>query len=250
MKRLIYHKLALMLMGASALCPAQKTRLSNFGTMLADLGKTHFIIGLPAQLMPEKRVEPQTCERDYLTGILTCKDGTFKQAFFSPDDNLQELLLRLIDREQESIKLAIYAFTDGEIAQALVEAHQRGVKIEVVTDISCLRDKFNKIEYLQEKGIVVLVYNPSNKTVLNNIMHNKFVIFGKNVGGKSLVWTGSFNITKSARLNNQENIIILDEMHIIDRYSKQFALLQKRTKIKEPIKIAQRKKRYTTQVLT
>ena len=64
-------------------------------------------------------------------------------------------------------------------------------------------------------------------------MHNKFILFGKNVGGKSLFWTGSFNFTKSAKMNNQENVVILDEIQLIDRYNKQFAVLKERIYKKE-----------------
>jgi phosphatidylserine/phosphatidylglycerophosphate/cardiolipin synthase-like enzyme len=68
-------------------------------------------------------------------------------------------------------------------------------------------------------------------------MHHKFVLFEKNVGGKSLVWTGSYNFTKSATRNNQENIVLLDSKPLIDKYAKQFSLLQERTR-KLPVKYA------------
>ena len=101
-----------------------------------DLGKTHFIIGLqPEKVVHEQRVK-ECGQETNLCELLRCKDGSFKQAFFSPDDNVQNLLIKLIDNEQLSIKLAIFSFTDGEIAQALMRAQARGVNIEIVTDIS------------------------------------------------------------------------------------------------------------------
>ena len=205
-----------------------------------DLGKTHFIVGMPAV---EEQKEPGVtiCEVDDLTSLLHCVDGSIKQAFFSPDDNLEDLLIQLINAEQVSIKAAVYAFTSGEIAQALINAHRRGVQVEVVTDVSCTRDKFNKIADLKKNGIKIHIYNPPNTSILNNIMHNKFVLFGKNVGNKSLLWTGSFNFTKSAKVNNQENILVIDEMHLIERYSKQFSILKQRLKGKDPLKLAQKK---------
>ncbi len=45
------------------------------------------------------------------------------------------------------------------------------------------------------------------------------------------------------RLNNQENIIIVDEMHLIERYRKQFEVLKQRLKGKEPIELAHKGKR-------
>jgi len=201
-----------------------------------DLGKTHFIVGLPPQennVQEEVRIVPGTD----LHARLICKDGSCMHAFFSPDDDLEELLIQLINAEQMAIQLAVFSFTDGAIAQALINARRRGVKIVVITDISGARDKFSKIDLLKKNGITVLVYDPRNQTVLNNIMHHKFVLFEKNVGGKSLVWTGSYNFTKSATRNNQENIVLLDSKPLIDKYAKQFSLLQERTR-KLPVKYA------------
>lgn len=211
-----------------------------------DLGKTHFIVGLPPAQMVAK--DKEICTETEIPGLLHCKDGSFKQALFSPDDNLQEILVQLIDREKEYILIAIFSFTDSIIANALVEAKKRGVQVEIVTDISCTRDKFSKIDFLKENGIKVYVYNPRNVTILNNIMHNKFVLFGKNIENKPLLWTGSFNFTKSAQLNNQENILILDELSLIERYRKQFAILKERVARKVPQKLAHQKKRFITTI--
>jgi len=211
-----------------------------------NLGKTHFIVGLSPEKMIVK--EKEVCQQTESPGLLRCKDGSFKYALFSPDDDLQKMLVQLIDQEKEYILIAVFSFTNSIIAQALVNAKKRGVKVEIVTDISCVRDKFNKINFLKENGIKVYVYNPRNMTVLNNIMHNKFVLFGKNIEGKPLLWTGSFNFTKSAQMNNQENVLILDEIHLIERYQKQFAILKERVAQKAPQKLAHQKKRFITTI--
>ena len=190
-----------------------------------DLGKTHFIVGLPCVPPPPPLT---TRKNSAFIPALRGPDGSLCQAFFSPDDNLQEILIQLITTEQKSIKAAIFCFTDGDIARALIDAHYRGVHIEIITDTSCLKDKFNKIELLQKYRIPVYVYRPGALTIYNDIMHNKFVVFEKNVDGKSLVWTGSFNFTKSAKLKNQENVIVCDQIHLINRYTKQFAILKDR----------------------
>ena len=212
-----------------------------------ELGKTHFILGLPAPTSEaasaqSKKAEPAVCAANDLQSLLACVDGSYKQAFFSPDDDLETILIKLINAEERSIRVAVFSFTNGDIANALILAHQRGIPVEIITDISCLKDKFNKIDTLKKAGIKIWIYNPKNTGMLNNIMHNKFVLFEKNVGGKSLLWTGSFNFTKSAKINNQENIIIVDEMRLIDRYSKQYALLKQRLKGKSALKLAHKKK--------
>lgn len=191
-----------------------------------SLGKTHFIVGLPHEKI--NKVSQPACSASTLAELLQCHDGSLKKALFSPDDNIPQTLIQLIHNEQASIKAAVFSFTDGDIAHALVDAHRRGIDVELITDISGTRDKFNKIGILQKYGIKVHIYNPKIVTIFNNIMHNKFVLFGKNVNGKSLLWTGSFNFTKSAGMNNQENVLVLDEMHLIECYEKQFNILKER----------------------
>lgn len=211
-----------------------------------EFGKTHFILGFPHQTQAQQ----QSCSiaKEGLAQMLQCDDGSFKQAFFSPDDNLQTILIGLIDHEKSSIKIAIFSFTNGAIAQALVNAHKRGVQVEIVTDISSMYDRFGKIRWLKEQGIKVYVYNPFNRTILNDIMHHKFVLFDNNIEDKALLWTGSANWTKSAKENNQENILVLDEPYLIARYARQFNLLKDRTSNKEASNVSHHKKRFTTTI--
>jgi len=221
-----------------------KNRLVAFNSK--EFGKTHFIVGFPHEAQQQKPCS--AASKQGLAQILQCDDGSFKQAFFSPDNDLQKLLIELINNEEEGIEAAIFSFTSSAIAQALVNAHKRGIRVEIVTDISSMYDRFGKIRWLKEQGIRVYVYNPFNKAILNNIMHNKFVIFKNNVEGKSLLWTGSANWTRSAQENNQENILVLDEPHLIARYARQFDLLKDRTNHKEAHAISHNKKRFITTI--
>ncbi len=227
----------------TSLVGAQDTSIPTFDD--PTLGKTHFIVGLPPEQMAKKDI---SCVQTNVHGLLECADGTFKRALFSPEDDVQKTLLALIAQEKDYILVAVFSFTDGAIAQALIDAKKRGVSVEVITDISCTRDKFTKIEFLKDNGIKVYIYNPKNVSILNDIMHHKFVLFGKNIHNKQLLWTGSFNFTKSANVNNQENILILDELSLIERYRKQFALLKEKIIQKEPQKLAGKKKRFITTI--
>ncbi len=66
----------------------------------------------------------------YLSKALIADNGCVARAFFSPDDDVQSLLISLINAETKSIRLAIYMMTDQAIAQALVQAAERGVQVE------------------------------------------------------------------------------------------------------------------------
>lgn len=201
-----------------------------------NFGKTHFIIGYTDTVTSQepKQQKTSSSESDTTVETFVC-DGCVKRALFAPDDNIQKALLYLIEQEKESIKLAIFTFTDGDVAQALIDAQERGVIVEIIADAGSKSDRFSKIPLLKEKGFTVFVYDPDykkgvKKSLMASIMHNKFLVFGKNILGKSLVWTGSFNITKSAHRQNQENVLVLDDTKLIQKYAQQFEILKERSR--------------------
>ncbi|PKN03799.1 hypothetical protein CVU75_00325 [Candidatus Dependentiae bacterium HGW-Dependentiae-1] len=210
-----------------------------------DFGKTHFIVGYPANQIEKNQTESADSanvaqenadqaaqKKDDLAHEgpygLVCQ-GHVKQALFAPDDKVQEALVYLIEQEKKSIKAAVFFFTDSAIAKALLAAHERGVRIELLVDPTGLRDRFNRIKALQEKGIPVFVYNTISDSDLSGYMHNKFAVFAQNLFERPLVWTGSFNFTRSAHEKNQENVVLIDESWIVDKYARQFERLKKRS---------------------
>lgn len=186
-----------------------------------NFGKTNFIVGLPAEYHVDQVDAPYNDQ------------NCIREVYFSPDDDLQQKLISYIDKEKKAIYLAIFSFTDKEIAQALSSAHKRGVDVQVVADPSFLTDRFTKISFLEMQGVPIYMYDPkqspNHKATYSNLMHNKFVLFENNIDNRSLVWTGSFNFTKSARLSNQENVVVLSHPEIVAQYKEQFAALKNRT---------------------
>jgi mitochondrial cardiolipin hydrolase len=164
-----------------------------------------------------------------LTKLLLNEDKKIARAFFSPDDELKFLLIDLIDTEKKSLSVAIYTITDKEILRAFVRAHRRGINIEFVVDPAFERDRYSKVAHLANEGIKIWVYQSSSEERASSLMHNKFVIFGDNVEHHGLVWTGSFNFTVRAHERNQENVVILDDKHIVDRFKTHFELLKERS---------------------
>lgn len=163
----------------------------------------------------------------YLQSLLIDNDNKILKAFFSPDDNLKDILLTLIACEKKSIKITMYTITEKDIAQALIDAHKKGIKVECISDRTYGADKFSKIPRLANYAIPIWVYQTEEKN--GSLMHNKFVIFEDNISNKSIIWTGSYNFTKRAGEANQENVIIIDNQNIFNRYNQQFDIIKKRS---------------------
>ena len=194
----------------------------------STFGRTHFIVGMSAD--ETNQVKQDAGEQPSSDLDVPINNGLVRRAYFSPDDGIEKKLIDLIDHEQISLKIAVFQFTNGEIARAVKRAQTRGVAIDIITDPLCLQDKFNKIAWLAQEGVKIYVYNAdANKSTLSNKMHHKFVVFGKNVDDKKLVMMGSFNFTKSADIANQESVVVLDDNQIIGQFNNQYARLKERS---------------------
>ena len=206
---------------------SRRSRTSLF-ELPVNFGKTHFILGLSREDIAAAR----SAQTEF--GVTEDNCG-MDEVFFSAEEDLQQKLIYYIDREQKAIWLAIFSFTDKQIAEALIRAKERGVDVQVVVDPGFLNDRYTKIDWLYESGLPVFVHNPkharNNLSTMSNLMHHKFAIFFQNIDDRPLVWTGSFNFTKSARLSNQENAVVLSSSRIVKQYMEQFERLKERTRI-------------------
>ena len=126
---------------------------------------------------------------------------------FTPPSGCGAVIASLISKTEESIYVQAYGFTSGEIAKALINASNRGVKVRVLLDKSNIGAKYSKMRDLRKAGIEVLIDEVSG------IAHNKIIIIDA-----SLVITGSFNFTTSADIRNTENVIIIKDKQVAQRY--------------------------------
>lgn len=205
--------------------------------ILADasgIGKTHFLIGgtgdQPSKSVSQAMVQSTSSAGVSLTpslidGIPLNCDGRICSVLF---DKFYDTLTLLIEREQKKISMAAYMFTDKRIARLLEDACARGVIVEVVTDLSCLRERSNKLGDLYEAGVTVFICMPERKGSKSSLMHNKFILFDTNIYGRKIVWTGSANMTRSALTEvHHENVVVLDDPVLYQSYEKEFAQLKK-----------------------
>ena len=134
------------------------------------------------------------------------------QVFFSRVDNPQAAVLQQLNGAEQTLHIALYYFTDAELADAVVRAHQRGVQTYVYLDKSQVNHQHAKARYLATQGVPVRISSNSA------IMHNKFAI----IDGSAII-TGSYNWTKSAYQRNDENLLIIHRADVAQRYMQRFA---------------------------
>lgn len=129
------------------------------------------------------------------------------QVYFSPNGGATEAVVNALEHATNAVWVQAYSFTSAPIARALVEANRRGAKVQVVLDKSQRTEKYSEADFLRHSGIPTLI------DAQHAIAHNKVVI----IDGY-LVLTGSFNFTKAAEDHNAENLLIINDPVLAQRY--------------------------------
>jgi phosphatidylserine/phosphatidylglycerophosphate/cardiolipin synthase-like enzyme len=131
--------------------------------------------------------------------------------------NFPQKLIERINAATHSIDMALYSFFDlPQVADALVAAKNRGVKIRFVYDN---RPTQNNVQTLINNGIPVLKRNSG----LAGIMHNKFFIFDARdtIPNNDWLWTGSWNVS-GLETNWENNVIEINDPTITQAYKIEF----------------------------
>jgi phosphatidylserine/phosphatidylglycerophosphate/cardiolipin synthase-like enzyme len=129
------------------------------------------------------------------------------QVYFSPKGGATEAVVAALDHATNAVLVQAYSFTSAPIAKALVEAHRRGVDVQVILDHSQRTEKYSEADFLKNSGIPTLI------DAQHAIAHNKIMIIDGYV-----VLTGSFNFTKAAEEHNAENLLVINDPVLAKRY--------------------------------
>ncbi len=129
------------------------------------------------------------------------------QVYFSPKGGCTEAIIQEIDRAKTEILVQAYSFTSQPIAEALLLAHKRGIKVQVILDKSQRSGKYTSSTFLANVGIPVYI------EAFRAIAHNKIMVIDQET-----VITGSFNFTRAAEEKNAENLLIIKSKELAKIY--------------------------------
>ena len=75
------------------------------------------------------------------------------EVYFSLYDNPQKEIIKNINQAESFINIAMYIFTDREIALPLIKARERDVKVRLYLDKDQVDYKYSQYRFLVQKGI-------------------------------------------------------------------------------------------------
>jgi phosphatidylserine/phosphatidylglycerophosphate/cardiolipin synthase-like enzyme len=119
-------------------------------------------------------------------------------AHFSPKGGCTDAIVRELKAARREVLVLAYSFSSKPIAEALVEAKMRGLRVEIVLDRSNETETYSDLKYFVEQGLAPLIDSH------HAIAHNKVML----LDGHTIV-TGSFNFTHQAEQENAENLLVV-----------------------------------------
>ena len=135
-------------------------------------------------------------------------------AYFSPGDTCLRRLCDLMRGCRDTLDICVFTIADDRLTEAILDCHARGVQVRVVSDNDKQHDSGSDIDRLRARGVQVRVDDaPSH-------MHHKFALFD----GRVLA-NGSFNWTRSATRDNDENLVVSDDANLVRVFGLQFVKL-------------------------
>lgn len=124
--------------------------------------------------------------------------------------NIDRQLARFIGSARSTLDCAFFELESQRVADALIAAHLRGVKVRVVGDSDY--EKNPEMKAVMSAGIPVVFDQRSA------LMHNKFL-----VADGVAVWTGSFNATDNCSFRNNNNAVMIRSSELARNYKTEFS---------------------------
>jgi phosphatidylserine/phosphatidylglycerophosphate/cardiolipin synthase-like enzyme len=138
-------------------------------------------------------------------------------AVFSPGDACLGRIIHRLTACRRTADICVFTITDDRIANAIHAAHQRGVKVRVITDNDKAEDLGSDTAKLEAWGIPLLV----DRTPFH--MHHKFALFDR-----ARLLNGSYNWTRGAAEQNEENLVDTADPTLVAAFQNEFDQLWKK----------------------
>jgi len=189
--------------------------LDGIGPVTPVPTPTPIITSIPTQTpIPSISISPSIIPTPSVLPTTEPSISDWYEIFFSKtdeesSDNIDIRLIDKINNAKKSIKIAVFELDSLTIADALINAHKRGIKVEMVTDTDYVNEEATK--KVKEAGIPVVDDNRST------LMHNKFIVIDE-----EYVWTGSFNATYNDAYKNNNNSAFIKSKELAENYTDEF----------------------------
>lgn len=152
-----------------------------------------------------------------VTGGSSSSSSMIQYCFTIPqgtNGDCASVVVKWVNSANSSVHVMIYSFTLPTIANALIQAHNRGVDVKIVVDNTEHNVQGSQYQTLLAANIPIKIATGVQ------LMHNKVAIIDSHI-----ILTGSFNWTGNAENNNDENLVVLDNANWAAAYENTFQIV-------------------------
>lgn len=150
--------------------------------------------------------------------------GNIYKNYFCPEDDCEQNVLRAIGAAEKSIRFMLFSFTSDAVASLLAEKAKKGAAVSGVVEKSQNNNEYSEYiklrKFMTDVGYDKIMIDISYDKNPKNMHHKVFIIDDK------IVITGSYNPTKNGNENNDENILIIHDKDIVEKYLKEFVYVK------------------------
>jgi phosphatidylserine/phosphatidylglycerophosphate/cardiolipin synthase-like enzyme len=159
---------------------------------------------------------PSTAELDLTRGgrveVFFNDPGSRSENIWEPD--AVEIMVDIIDGTEATLEIAVMGFNREEVVDAVVRAHDRGVKVRIVGDSDHLYN--SGYQTALDRHIPLVTGNAAH------IMHDKFLI-----SDRRFLFAGTANWTDTDLRRNSNNFILIDSppvaLDFLDEFEQLFS---------------------------
>jgi|GEM_PF-229267 len=137
--------------------------------------------------------------------------GARVENYFAPEDQVASKIVARLKKAQKSIVFMAFSFTDDDIGEAVLSRAKAGVKVRGVFERTGSETEYS--EYGRMKRAKLDVLQDGNPY----LMHHKVFIVDE-----TTVIVGSFNFSKNAEEENDENLLIIDDAALAQAFLAEF----------------------------
>lgn len=138
---------------------------------------------------------------------ITLAKDTPAQVFFSPDGGFANAVIKNISEAKSEILVQSYYFGSFPIADALIEAHKRGVRVALIVDRADRAEGVTPGIKLSQGGIPVFLDSR------HYIANNRVMVIDRRK-----VLTGSFDFNKASEQTIADNLLVVESPGLAELY--------------------------------
>ncbi len=135
-------------------------------------------------------------------------------AYFAPEDNVERIILKRLEKAKSTIHFMAFSFTSAGIGEMMIRKHKSGVDVRGIFERYGAKAGHSQYTKMKLEGVPVRLDGNRYR------MHHKVII----IDGERVIM-GSYNYSRNANRSNDENILIIDNRDIASEYLSEFRRL-------------------------